>query len=165
MKALTADLQSQALPKVFLFIFLSFSLSVVFLNPYKNTQTHPYEVFFCILVVFNKYFNQIHLCLLNNHPGLNVFSQTLQGNATPSKWFASMWSLMTTYWLSFPHIWQILVLSLPFELMFWPFSIIDFTFSSSSCRSPDTKFEIAILRSSFVGSFCDCWVIFSSKSI
>ena len=75
--------------------------------------------------------------------------QTLQGSETPSKWFASMWSLMPMLCPSFPHTLQILALPGPFGRRFWLVSIIDFTFSSSSCKSPDTKLGIAILRSLF----------------
>ena len=100
---------------------------------------------------------RVHACCLNLILDLNVFSQALQGSETPSKWFASMWSLMATFWPSFPHILQILVLAVGFELMFWPCSIIDLTFSSSYCKkSWDSKFGIAILCSILVFIFGGC---------
>ena len=91
----------------------------------------------------------IQLCFLNIILDLKIFPQTLQGSETPSKWFASMWSLMPMLCPSFPHTLQILALPGPFGRRFWLVSIIDFTFSSSSCKSPDTKLGIAILRSLF----------------
>ena len=39
---------------------------------------------------------------------------------------------------------------------FWLFCIIDFTFSSRSCKSPDTKLGIAILLSLFIFTFGGC---------
>ena len=98
----------------------------------------------------------VHLCCLNPILDLNVFSQTLQGSETPSKWFASMWSLMAIPAPSFPQTLQILAFLSPLGIRFWLGSIIDFTLRSSSCKSPDTKFGIAILRSIFIWSLGGC---------
>ena len=89
----------------------------------------------------------VHLCLHKLFLDLNSFPKTLQGMDIPSRWLASMWSLILIACPSFPHTLQILALgfSFPFWIRFWHVSIIDFAFSSSSCKSPDTKFGIDIL--------------------
>ena len=86
------------------------------------------------------------MCCLCECRVLNVFSQKLQGRTIPSKWLASMWSLMATFCPSFPHTLQILVLllspSFPTEIIFGLFSIIEFTFSSSLKRWSSEEFSI-----------------------
>ena len=115
---------------------------------------------------------RLHVCFLNIILDLNSFPQTLQGRATPSRWLASMWSLMAIPAPSFPHTLQILALEPcgPLGAKFWLFSIIDFTFSSSSCKSPDTKLAITIFHYSFVHLVAVRlilvldWVVFAQNS-
>ena len=68
---------------------------------------------------------------------LKVLSQRLQGMTTPSRWFASMWFLMSLPWLPFPQTLQISANWCPLALRFWLFSIIEFTSLSSSSKSPE----------------------------
>ena len=68
---------------------------------------------------------------------LKVLSQRLQGMTTPSRWFASMWFLMSLPWPSFPHTLQISGNWCPLALRFWLFSIIEFTSLSSSSKSTE----------------------------
>ena len=68
---------------------------------------------------------------------LKVLSQRLQGMTTPSRWFASMWFLMSLPWPSFTHPLQISGNWCPLALRFWLFSIIEFTSLSSSSKSPE----------------------------
>ena len=72
-----------------------------------------------------------YLCLLNIFLDVQIFPHTSQGREIPSRCLISMWSLMATNCPSFPHTLQVDAL-LPFEEMFWLFSIKDFTFASSS---------------------------------
>ena len=69
---------------------------------------------------------------------LKVLSQRLQGMIIPSIWFASMWSFMAVPPPSFPQTLHrsAKTCHIPFGILFWLFSIIDFTFLSSSSKSP-----------------------------
>ena len=84
------------------------------------------------------------LCCLKPFLDEKVLSQRLQGMMIPSRWFASMWSLMWGCWPSFPHT---LHRFAKFRFLpatrFWLFSIIDFTLSSSSTRSPENSVGMA----------------------
>ena len=72
-----------------------------------------------------------------------VLSQRSQGIHIPSRWLASMWFLIQVASPSLPHTLQMRDTSclgvpsncLPDGIIFWPFSIIDLTFSSSAWRS------------------------------
>ena len=77
------------------------------------------------------------LCGLKEFLDLKVLLQRLQGMMIPSRWFASMWSFMFLPWPSFPQTWHRSANSLLPATLFWLFSIIDFTFSSSSSKSPE----------------------------
>ena len=68
---------------------------------------------------------------------LKVLSQRLQGMTTHSRWFASMWFLMSLPWPSFPHTLQISANWCPLAVRFWLFSIIEFTPLSSSSKSTE----------------------------
>ena len=74
---------------------------------------------------------------------LNVLSQRLQGMTIPSRWFASMWSFMFGAWPSFPQTLHRSANLTPLAILFWLFSIIDFTLSSSSSKSPEKLLGIA----------------------
>ena len=73
-----------------------------------------------------------------------VFSQNPHWRKIPSKWFASMWSLMLFTIPSFPQtlqMWAVFRLGVPSAcfpdgIIFWLLSIIDFTFWSSPAKSP-----------------------------
>ena len=77
------------------------------------------------------------LCSLKPFLDLKVFSQRLQGMMIPSRWFASMWSFILGCWPSFPHTLHRLANLLPLAILFWLFSIIDFTLSPRSTRFPE----------------------------
>ena len=104
----------------------------------------------------------LNLCCLNAALDLNVFSHELQGSAIPSKWWVSMWSLMVFGAPSFPHILQILALLcvFPSGTIFWPWSIIDFTCASSSCKSAETCCETVILCSVLLSAIKNCLSLF-----
>ena len=76
----------------------------------------------------------MHVCRLSVNLDLNSFPQKSHGRDIPSRWWASMWSMMAWARPSFLHTLQILVL-LPFGRMFELGSIIDLTLSSSCCKS------------------------------
>ena len=67
---------------------------------------------------------------------LKVILQWLHGMTIPSRWFASMWSLMAFAAPPFPHTLQMWALSFLLSIFFWLFSISDFTLSSSSSKMP-----------------------------
>ena len=101
---------------------------------------------------------QVYLCLLNWFLDLKVFPQTLQGSEIPSRWFDSMWSLMAIPSPSFPHTLQISALFLPLGIRFWLFSIMSFTFASSSSKSPpESKSNTFILLSLLVSDVDACF--------
>ena len=77
---------------------------------------------------------------LNAVLDLYVLPQALQGRTTPSKWLASIWSLIVKPAPSFPHTLQILAFSFLLGTKFWLISIIDLTWMSSSYKSWQTKF-------------------------
>ena len=78
------------------------------------------------------------LCSLRPFLDLKVLSQRLQGMTTHSRWFASMWFLMSLPWPSFPHTLQISANWCPLALGFWLFSII------ALCGYPLVKMELEI---------------------
>ena len=83
------------------------------------------------------------VCFLSPFLYLKVLLQRLQGMATPSRWFASMWSFMALPMPSFPQTLHRSANWRPFCNLFWLFSIIDFTLSSSSSRSPEKLLGMA----------------------
>ena len=91
---------------------------------------------------------------------LKVLSQRLQGMTTPSRWFASMWFLMSLKWPSFPHTLQISANWCPLALRFWLFSIIEFTSLSSSSKSTELFPGMANVLH-YIHQDCGylCWVL------
>ena len=102
-----------------------------------------------------------------------VLSQKSQGgDNNPSKWLASMWFLMFIGLSSLPHTLQIhdvAIMGVPNEFLplgtfFWPFSIMDLTFSSSVWRSALDWLGIAnaveVLRETFSFVIIFCWLGF-----
>ena len=83
------------------------------------------------------------LCSFRPFLDLKVLSQRLQGMTIPSKWFASMWSFMFLPWPSFPQTLHRTANWCPLANLFWLFSIIDFTRSSSSTISPENLLGMA----------------------
>ena len=83
------------------------------------------------------------LWLLNAFLEEKVWSHTSHEMHIPSRWLASMWYFIKEASPSFPHNLQTRETSclgvpsacLPDGIFFWPFSIMDLTFSSSAWRS------------------------------
>ena len=83
------------------------------------------------------------LCWVKAFLEEKVFSQRPHGMHIPAKWLASMWSLIKVTNPSLPHTLQINDVAwlgvpfacLPLGIIFWPFSIIDLTFTPSAWRS------------------------------
>ena len=71
------------------------------------------------------------ICSLSPFLDLNVLSQEVQGMETPSRWFASMWSLMLPFCPSLPQTVHVYRYQPPTAL-FSLFVIIGLTCSSSS---------------------------------
>ena len=101
------------------------------------------------------------MCWFKVFLDLNVLSHWLHGIDTPSKWFASMWFLITVAPPSLPHILQIFAFfwQFPSIIVFWLVSIIDMTVVSKSCKSLDkslvfgkTNAWFSFLLASFVDS-------------
>ena len=61
----------------------------------------------------------------------------------PLRWFASMWSCMVRIWPSIPHTLHISANWCPLLVLFWLFSIIDFTHSQSFSGSPEIVLGMA----------------------
>ena len=85
---------------------------------------------------------------------------------SPSKWFASVWSLMPFPFPSFPHTLQMSAfLPLLFEQKFRLF-VIDFTLSSNSCKLVSPWFEFWKLKHFFQfgqrSISWDSWITLSS---
>ena len=106
----------------------------------------------------------LHLWMSKGCLHLTVLSHRLQGIATPSKWFASMWSLITWGRPSFPHALQILPRSwrspcLPCIVkLFSLVSIIDLTTVSSICKSP---VDSSVFCTSSVLGMATAWFLVS----
>ena len=89
------------------------------------------------------YLWDVLLCWLKAFREEKVLSQRPHGISIPSRWLASMWFLIQVASPSLPHTLQMRDTSclgvpsncLPDGIIFWPFSIIDLTFSSSAWRS------------------------------
>ena len=93
-----------------------------------------------------------------------VFSQKSHEIDIPSKWLDSIWSLIWFQWPSLPHTLQIdnlACMGVPFArfpagIIFSPFSIIDFTFSSRAWRLvPDWSWTTSSLESLSKASVSD----------
>ena len=102
-----------------------------------------------------------------------VLSQYSQGRITPSKCWASMWSLILHKMPSLPQTLQSQDLFCPFPalIIFWPISIIDFTFSSRACRfvpncsDIDNAIEEGFSKALAVGMGSFWLVDFKAKSL
>ena len=101
----------------------------------------------CVLLCFSELFLEEWVLLQKSH-GIDI----------PSKWLASMWFLMWIVKPSLPHTLQMDDVScfglpcacFPWGIIFWHFSIIDFTISSSACRVGPEWFGIATVLKDFV---------------
>ena len=99
-----------------------------------------------------------------NMPSYTFFApENLYEMTTPSRWLASKWSYMLWLNPSFPHTLHTKANPRPLPRLFWPFSIIDLTFLSSSIKFTDKfpgteRLELAgsanILFSSGFAWFC-----------
>ena len=97
------------------------------------------------------------LCWVKAFLEEKVFSQRPHGMHIPSRWLASMWSLIKVTNPSLPHTLQINDVAclgvpfacLPLGIIFWPFSIIDLTFTPSARRSaPKVCFHLYLQKNS-----------------
>ena len=89
------------------------------------------------------YLWNLNLCIFKLALEGQVLSQESHERDIPSRWLASMWSLIKVTNPSLPHTLQINDVAclgvpfacLPLGIIFWPFSIIDLTFTPSAWRS------------------------------
>ena len=132
---------------------------------WENGYSWKFFVILCVCVCIHLWYAT--LCFPKAFLDLNKFWQRLQGIDIPSKWFASMWFLMFTICPSFKqtlHTNAVLRVSLPFlsfpqVTKFVPFSIMDWTWLSSSWISPDNKFGRARDLLSRLVSGCKWFVL------
>ena len=98
----------------------------------------------------------LHLCVRNDIIDLYVLMQSLQGRFTPSRWCASMWSLIAVGGPSFPYTLHILTLFLSFPcwMNFSLFSIKDFTFHQSFVGLQKHVLELLLLIQSHFPHLC-----------
>ena len=118
----------------------------------------PFFRFAKMLILDHHFFSSkllkwdLALCLLSPFRVLKKLSQCLHGRLIPSKWFASMWSLMLFMNPSFPHTlqaWALLLLWLGSRVSL--ISIIDKTLASSSSRSEEKSLGTTTVLTRSVG--------------